>query len=662
MQEEPARQPSAFGSGILVVALLLASLALLLVVRGDGQGIHGRVLPAEQSNGASVVTGKAERQAVLPVAYMLRDPGGELGIDDIVRAPHNIGRGWQPIADSLLMAGFSTDAVWLRFTLRRGESAQSLRFLVAGPPFLDDVRLYRPAPGAAPGKTTDWIELRAGDLVPVGERPTRLREMVFPVYLEPFEQDFYLRVRSNSTVVLHLALWEPHAYLADSMTMNVYVGLMLGITAAGALMALLGWAWLRQSFFAIVAAYLASFALMNMILGGYDQLWLYPETPWVAYYASATTAHALVGLLILCSLSYLDAARHCPRTSWLLRALAAWMGLGALLSLAGYYDLIVQVFYVIVLAILPLLVFLYSCMFRHAPMRAVMMVLMFVLTLFAGALHSSRNLGILPPDWWTGWFWDAATLAQAPFALVVLLLRLVDERQKMLRAQHREQAQRIFLDMISHELRTPLAVMTTALANIEQGAVVQNPALAPRFRRADAAVSRLGMLVDKALAMERLADDSGGIDLQPVRPSDLLTRFERQFYVEPPHRLVLEREGVDEPVLLDLSWVGVAVSNLVDNAVKYAPAGGDIVLRLDHDGKRLRIEVVDSGIGVPARERLGIFRRFVRGQSATELTGVSGSGLGLYLVEQIALRHGGSVAVGDDRGGGARFSIDLPAT
>lgn len=645
-----------------MVVLLLASLALLLIVRGDGQGIHGRVLLADEGGGTSVVAGAAQRQPVLPVAYLLHDPDGRLGIEDIVRAPHNIGRGWKPLVDPLLMKGFSTDAMWIRFTLRRNEHAQPLRFLVAGPPFLEDVRLYRPAQGAEPGSAASWVELRAGDRVPVSERPTRLREMVFPVYLQPFDQDFYLRIRSNSTVVLHLALWEPHAYLADSLSMNVYIGVMLGITVAGALMALLGWAWLRQGFFAIVAAYLVAFGLMNLVLGGYDQLWLYPEAPWIARYVSATAAHALVGLLILVSLSYLDAARHCPRISLVLRGLATWMGAGALISMAGHYDLIVQVFYVLVLAMFPLLGLLYLRMLRLAGLRAVMMALMFMPTLFAGALHSSRNLGILPPDWWTGWFWDAATLAQAPFALVVLLLRLVDERQKMLRAQHRERAQRIFLDMISHELRTPLAVMTTALANIEQGAIAQNPSLAPRFRRADAAVSRLGLLVDKALAMERLADDSGGVDLQTMRPSDLLARFERQFYVDPPHRLVLERTGPDAPVLLDPNWIGVAVSNLIDNAVKYTPSGGDIALRLDHNGERLRIEVIDAGIGVPVSERPGIFGRFVRGQSASQLTSVSGSGLGLYLVEQIALRHGGSVAVGDAPGGGTRFSIDLAAS
>jgi signal transduction histidine kinase len=422
-----------------------------------------------------------------------------------------------------------------------------------------------------------------------------------------------------------------------------------------------GWMWLRQGFFAIVAAYLAAFGLMNLVLGGYDQLWLYPETPWIAYYVSATTAHLLVALLIVFSLSYLDAARYCPRLSLLLRGFALWMGVGALISVAGQYDQIVRVFYVVVLVLLPLLGLLYLLMFRHARMRAVTTALMFVPTLIAGALHAGRNLGALPPDWWTGWFWDAATLAQAPFALVVLVLRLVDERQKMVRAQHREHAQRLFLDMISHELRTPLAVMTTALANIEQGALAQNPALAPRFKRAHAAASRIGMLVDKALAMERLADDSGGIDLQPVRPADLLARFERQFYLEPPHRLALERSGSNEPVLLDSSWLGVAVSNLLDNAVKYSPAGGDIRLLLDRDADRLRIEVIDSGIGIPPEERAGIFGRFVRGQSAEQLTGVSGSGLGLYLVEQIATRHGGSVTVGDGEGSDTRISIDLPA-
>ncbi|HVU36565.1 MAG TPA: sensor histidine kinase, partial [Opitutaceae bacterium] len=97
--------------------------------------------------------------------------------------------------------------------------------------------------------------------------------------------------------------------------------------------------------------------------------------------------------------------------------------------------------------------------------------------------------------------------------------------------------------------------------------------------------------------------------------------------------------------------------NLVDNALKYTPGGGRVTLAARAETHAVVITVVDNGPGVPASEREAVFRRLYRGDSSRSQRGL---GLGLSLVKAIVEAHGGTVAVDDAPGGGARFTVRLP--
>ncbi len=99
-----------------------------------------------------------------------------------------------------------------------------------------------------------------------------------------------------------------------------------------------------------------------------------------------------------------------------------------------------------------------------------------------------------------------------------------------------------------------------------------------------------------------------------------------------------------------------AISNLVDNAIKYTPANGTVAIRLDADPSGARIVVADSGTGIPTDERQRVFERFYRLETHR---GSPGSGLGLSLVAAVVNLHGGSVAMQDNRPG-LRVQLDLP--
>jgi two-component system phosphate regulon sensor histidine kinase PhoR len=101
------------------------------------------------------------------------------------------------------------------------------------------------------------------------------------------------------------------------------------------------------------------------------------------------------------------------------------------------------------------------------------------------------------------------------------------------------------------------------------------------------------------------------------------------------------------------------ISNLVDNAIKYSPQGGDVELRLNRNGQFARIEVADSGLGIPRDEHDRIFEKFYRLDPALT-RGVNGTGLGLYISRELVERMNGRISVDSEPGRGSTFVVEVP--
>ncbi len=108
----------------------------------------------------------------------------------------------------------------------------------------------------------------------------------------------------------------------------------------------------------------------------------------------------------------------------------------------------------------------------------------------------------------------------------------------------------------------------------------------------------------------------------------------------------------------DSKWTAEAVFNLLDNAVKYTPAGGAIRISVEQWEMYVKLSVSDTGKGIPESNRAAIFRRFYREE---EVHGQQGVGIGLYLTREIVTRQGGYIKVVSEPGKGSEFSIMLPA-
>jgi signal transduction histidine kinase len=112
-------------------------------------------------------------------------------------------------------------------------------------------------------------------------------------------------------------------------------------------------------------------------------------------------------------------------------------------------------------------------------------------------------------------------------------------------------------------------------------------------------------------------------------------------------------------MLADAKGLEELLSNLLGNAIRYSRSGGKVVLRVQKAGDVLRLQVEDTGIGIPQEDLNRIFEEFYRSPNAREHT-TAGTGLGLAIVKAVVERHGGSISVDSTLGQGTRFTVDFP--
>jgi heavy metal sensor kinase len=219
---------------------------------------------------------------------------------------------------------------------------------------------------------------------------------------------------------------------------------------------------------------------------------------------------------------------------------------------------------------------------------------------------------------------------------------------------------RRFLADASHELRTPLTALRGELENaVEQARPL--PELRDKVGSALEEVDRLAKIVQTLFAISRL--DAGeaqqewrGFDLARVAAD---TAGQMSLLAEDKGISVNCNVEQEAGVEGDRARIKQVVVNLLDNAIKYTPSGGSIQLNVRARGGKAILEVVDTGIGIPAGALPHVFERFFRVDKARSRD-VGGAGLGLAIVKSICTAHGGQVEVESAEGRGSRFTVKLP--
>ena len=223
-----------------------------------------------------------------------------------------------------------------------------------------------------------------------------------------------------------------------------------------------------------------------------------------------------------------------------------------------------------------------------------------------------------------------------------------------------EQARKEFVANVSHELKTPLTSIRGYAETLRMGALADGE-VAPRFvQKIEDNATQLQNLIEDLLRLAEI--ESGRVEMCPeaisLREAVAAVRanFEETMIAKQQR---FSTSIPDVQVQAEPSALKQILSNLVDNAGKYTPAGGSISVSAQLEDKLCKVIVSDTGIGIPAPDLPHVFERFYRVDKARSRE-VGGTGLGLAIVKHLVQTHGGEVEVSSELGRGSQFSFTLP--
>jgi two-component system phosphate regulon sensor histidine kinase PhoR len=232
--------------------------------------------------------------------------------------------------------------------------------------------------------------------------------------------------------------------------------------------------------------------------------------------------------------------------------------------------------------------------------------------------------------------------------------------QNLTRIRRLETIRRDFISNISHELRTPLASLRAVTETLQDGAI-DDPPTAQRFLRHIASeVSAMTQLVGELLELSRIESGKAPVKRQATSVTELVrTPVERLLPQAERNGLTLRVELPEEIPLahVDAERIQLVITNLVHNALKFTPTGGEIVVSAVTRGADVLISVRDTGIGIPEDEQARIFERFYKADRARS---GGGTGLGLAIAKHIVQVHGGEIWVESQLNSGSTFTFTLP--
>jgi two-component system, OmpR family, phosphate regulon sensor histidine kinase PhoR len=232
--------------------------------------------------------------------------------------------------------------------------------------------------------------------------------------------------------------------------------------------------------------------------------------------------------------------------------------------------------------------------------------------------------------------------------------------QDLTRVRRLETVRRDFISNLSHELRTPLASLKALTETLSEGALEDPPAARRFLSRMETEVDALTQMTNELLELTRIESGQVPLDLKPLTPGRLLASASERM------RLQTERAGLtllldapdDLPKLMaDFARLEQVLVNLIHNAVKFTPPGGQITLAAAQDEKFVRFSVRDTGAGIPEDILPRIFERFYKADRARS---GGGTGLGLSIARHMVEAHGGKIWAESAENQGSTFSFTIP--
>jgi len=221
------------------------------------------------------------------------------------------------------------------------------------------------------------------------------------------------------------------------------------------------------------------------------------------------------------------------------------------------------------------------------------------------------------------------------------------------------QMQREFIALVSHEFRTPLAIIDSTAQRITRSTQpVTDEYLSERVGVIRSTINRMTDLIDETLSVARYEEGRFDLRLQNCNLGQVLRGIcHRQFQIGEGCLISIEIDDLPQSIQADTKQIDIVLTNLVSNAVKYSSENSRVDINGWTEGNDVLISVRDGGVGIPKNEIPMLFSRFYR---ASTSSGVSGTGLGLYLSKMLVEMHEGSIEVDSEVNTGTIFTVRFP--
>ncbi|MBN1564802.1 MAG: HAMP domain-containing histidine kinase [Anaerolineae bacterium] len=256
---------------------------------------------------------------------------------------------------------------------------------------------------------------------------------------------------------------------------------------------------------------------------------------------------------------------------------------------------------------------------------------------------------------------------------VFVLSELVTRNAQRLRQREQHirelyEARSTFVRVATHELRAPLGAALSLMRNIEQGYAGElSPQQAGILSRVTSRLEGLSTLVDDLLTLARIREASTAH--APLKPDSVRTNLDKIIEQERPHaeqkQITLHCDLDHAPGIVMAGNVGLNIifGNLINNAIKYTPEGGDVTIDYTvlREQGQARVSVTDTGIGIPADDLPNVFSEFFRAKNAKRAQ-ITGTGIGLSTVYALVQRYNGEITLESVEGQGTTIIVTLPLT
>lgn len=644
---------------------------------------------------AMTVNGTEKTVNLLSAVTYLEDPESRLVIQDVQQgAEQTQFKPWTGLG-SAVNFGLTPSTYWLRFSLQRDSASPELWYLEVPNPLLSKLTLY----------TADGTVVTTGADRPLRDRPSFNRHFIFPLELKDRAEDFYLEVSSNNTLNLPLQLWQPYAYQqhlhGQLLLQFIYFGCILTLLLYNTMLSGL----LKDSRFLLYALYASAIGLGVFSGNGFGGLYLWPDLH--AFDAIAQSAFFCAAIIFATAFArrLLSISTRMPKHDLWLQGSSILSFLVLLTLLLHLWrpmplSLVLQVFMVVTLqlGLVVLYISVKQAVAHHGSARYFS--IGWGILWIGGVVASLHAIGAVPSNGLTAYALQISTIGEMFFLAISLASKVREERSlldlanqqahnvqrelvKVLRTseqkleitvhertlqleqsleRERDVLQQYvrFGSMISHEVRNPIHIIQSQISLWHKENSLGLDHTPKRFATISVALQRLTGLFEKWLQSDRLKSPHLQMNIQALEVNAWLATWLPAYQSQMTEHHLTWKLGPEQfLVLMDSALMEIAISNLLENAAKYAPDASKITVSVSSNStSEVAIEITDEGPGIPHELQRQVFEDFFRMQAETSKPGI---GLGLSIVQRIVQLHGGHAKVSPVTSGqGSCFSICLP--